>query len=152
VAPAGPAQAGQAGAEVLLVSAAVLFAVVIIILRTWAVVDVRFRVTGAAREAVRAYVESPVAREADEAAMRAAMAAMGVERVDELVVDRGVFLQRDGGFARCERVRMTVRWTVPAMRAWGVKLGTVTVRGSHSEVVDPYRNGRNGLAGCGGDP
>lgn len=147
----GRHEGGQASAEVLLISATVLMAVLVIIIRTWAVIDTKFRVVGAAREAVRAYVEAPTADRANEDALRAALRAMDRDSLDELPIARDRFFRREGGFERCERIRITVRWEVPAIRAWIVRFGAVTVTGTQTEVVDPFRNGRTGPAECGGD-
>ncbi len=139
---------GQAAAEVLIVGALTIMTITIVLLRTWAVIDTKFRVEAAAREAVRAYVEAESGAQADVEARRAALSAMGVARIEDVAGDPGRFYVRRGGFGRCERVEVMLRWKVPAVGAWSVRFGEVTVTGSHTEVVDPFRNQRTGPARC----
>jgi hypothetical protein len=150
------AEGGQAAAEVLAVGAIVVITVTLVVVRTWAVVDAKFRIESAAREAARAYVEASGPGEADADARRAAWSAMGVGGPTDVPGDPAGFYERRGGFGRCERIDIRLRWEVPGLRAWVVTLGAVTVTGSHTEVVDPYRTGRDGPARCatpaGGDP
>jgi hypothetical protein len=133
---------GQAAAETLLVGVLALTTFTFLIIRAWAVVDMKFRVLGAAREAARAYVEAP---SADSAQGRATAA--GTEAMDGR---NGISITVSGGFERCGRITATARATVPAIKVWVVRVGTVTVTGVHSEVVDPYRGGRSGEANCDG--
>jgi hypothetical protein len=141
-------QRGQAAAEVLVVSVIIVLGVSMVLLRTWAVVDTKFRVNGAAREAVRAYVEAPNGDVAMDAARVAAARSMGVGAESPLPLDAPPLVSTASGFARCQRVSLTVRWAVPAVRFGNRSLGRVVVSGTHSEVVDPYRRGRTGEATC----
>jgi hypothetical protein len=131
---------GQAAAETLFLSVVVLTTFTLLLVRMWAVVDTKFRVLGAAREAARVYVESPEASNAQSRAQTAGIAAMGKSKDVEIYIT--------GGFERCGRVVATARAKVPALKIWVVRVGTVTVTGVHSEVVDPYRGGRSGEAVC----
>lgn len=142
------AEGGQAAAEVLAVGAIVVITVTLVVVRTWAVVDAKFRIESAAREAARAYVEASGPGQADADARRAAWSAMGAAGPMDVPGDPAAFYVRRGGFGRCERIDIELRWEVPALQAWVVTLGAVTVTGSHTEVVDPYRSGRNGPARC----
>jgi hypothetical protein len=121
--------AGQiGGVEAVPFGLLVLLVGILLIAHTWAVVDAKFRTTTEAREATRAFVEAP------------GPAAAGV--VDGRVVGR---------FDRCAVVRFEARATVPAFGLpWRSDRPEITVRSTHDEVVDPYRDGLGGTADCRG--
>lgn len=117
----------------------------LIVVNAWGVVDAKLAVAGAAREAVRAYVEAPAdgsPEAAGSAAARAAMHSAGrTARIPEVM-----FV---GEFTRCARIRATVAYPVPAVRLpWVPHMGTFTVRSTASELVDPLRSGIEGEAHC----
>ena len=117
----------------------------LIVVNAWGVVDAKMTVAGAAREAVRAYVEAPPAADAEALARSAAqqaMAAMGrTARAPEVVVS--------GDFARCRRVAATVAYRIPALRLpWVGGLGSFTASSTATELVDPLRSGLAGEATC----
>ncbi len=122
----------------------------LLVANAWAVIDAKFALTAAAREATRTYVEAPdaatAAADAD-AAARAAIAGFGRDprRVH-------VSVPADpAAFTRCARVRIQVAYDVPAVPLpWIGGLGRgITVRAAHTELVDPYRDGVPGTADCG---
>ncbi len=57
-----------------------------------------------------------------------------------------------GTIARCARIRVDVQYRVPTITLpWigGLGSGNLQVRGSHTEIVDPFRSGLSGEATCG---
>lgn len=137
-----------AGIEVLPLAVLVLLVGTLLVANAWAVVDAKVATAAAAREAARSYVEADTARAADEAARRAAA---------EVVQGHGrdparLRLERRGGaFRRCQRSTFEVSYPVPALvLPWIGGFGSgITVTSRHSEIVDPYRSGLAGRAGCG---
>ena len=131
------------GIEVLPFAFLVFVAGTLLLANAWAVVEGKVAASAAAREAARAYVESPGPADAalDEAAAAARAAIEGhgrdpgrmrLESVEPL------------SFSRCARATFEVRYSVatvnvPWIGAFGSGLVTTTAR--HSEVVDPYRSG-----------
>lgn len=118
----------------------------LIVVNAWQVVDAKFAMTSAAREAARAYVES---RSGDAAAVDAQAAAV------EAVVGHGRVPARfsvsvDGVFVRCARVVAEARYRVPlvVIPLIGSFGDGLTVSARHAEVVDPYRSGLPGAAAC----
>jgi len=134
---------------------AVVFGVLVLVLgmlgaaTAWAVVDTKVAAASAAREAARAYVESDGSGGAwDEASGRGRDAFAGHGR-DPARLE----LTRPGGaFSRCDPVTVTASATLDLPRIPGVRVVArrITVRASHTEVVDPFRAGlaRRGQA-CG---
>ncbi len=134
-------EAGQlAGAEVLPFGFLVFVVGVLLVANAWAVVDAKMAVTSAAREATRAYVESPAGSDplarADEAAR---LAVRGAGRNPS----RLALVPLDADFHRCAEVRFEARYrvslvTVPLVGGYG---RGVTATARHAEVVDPFRSG-----------
>ncbi|MPZ74850.1 MAG: hypothetical protein GEU74_16835 [Nitriliruptorales bacterium] len=117
----------------------------LIIANAWGVVDAKLAVAGAAREAVRAYVEAPAHLDADSVGRAAAVRTL--RTAGRTARDPAVTF--DGRFARCARVRATVAYAVPAVRLpWIRHMGTFVVRSTASELVDPLRSGVPGEARC----
>jgi hypothetical protein len=135
------------GIEVLPLGVLVLVVGTLLVVNAWAVVDAKLAAGAAAREAARAYVEAAGGGAADQAAHEAAAETVaGYGRDPALLV-----LQRtEGSFARCERIRFEASYPVPALvLPWiGGFERAITVRASHSEIVDPYRSGIGGEAAC----
>jgi hypothetical protein len=122
----------------------------LLIANAWAVVDVKMAVTSAAREAARTYVEAPghdEGRESAEAAAREAIAAHN--RNAALATIDGP--ADESAFTRCNRISFTVSYPVPAITLPFIGgFGTgFTVKATHSEIVDPFRNDVPGEAICG---
>lgn len=141
--------AGQVGGVEVLPFSILIFVVgSLLVLNAWAVVDVRFAVDAATREAVRAYVEAPDAatagRRADTAA-RQAIIGHGRDATKLAIAPID-----DGGFARCAPVTIRASYPVPSITLpWlGGRGDGVRVTASHTEIIDPYRSGLAGAGSC----
>ena len=141
---------GQVGGiEVLPFGFLVFVSVTLIVVNAWGVVDAKLAVTAAAREAVRAYVESTDENTANAAAARrAAETLTAYGRGGSRSVVTGPSLQ--GAYRRCARVTVTVSHDLPVIRVPFIGgLGNLTsVTSTFSEVVDPFRSGLSGIARC----
>lgn len=117
----------------------------LIVVNAWGVVDAKMAVAGAAREAVRAYVEAPRRDTAETLARAAALRAMHAMGRTA----RAPQIDMAGDFGRCNRVSATVSYRIPAVRLpWVDGLGSFTARSTATELVDPLRSGLNGEATC----
>jgi hypothetical protein len=122
----------------------------LLIANAWAVIDVKMAVTSAAREASRTYVEAPdhtLGRANADQAARDAIAAH--KRNAALATIDGP--TDPSAFSRCNRVSFTVSYPVPAITLPFIGgFGTgFTVKATHAEIVDPFRNSVPGEALCG---
>ena len=141
-------QGQLAGAEALPFGVLVFLVGVLVVANAWAVVDVKMAVSSAAREAVRAYVESPggkdpVARA--DAAARAVIEDMGRDPA------RLTLTPVEADFTRCAEVRYEARYPVPFLTVPFIgRFGSgITAVARHAEIVDPYRSGvPRGSATC----
>jgi hypothetical protein len=134
-----------AGLEALAFGVLVFVFGTLIVVNAWAVVDAKFATSAAAREAVRAVVQSErpdltaaqlEARAA--AAARQAFAAHGYAAAPTLIDTR---LR----LARCATVAVTVELEVAATVVPGLAApATYPVRSTYAEVVDPFRSGLEG--------
>ncbi len=138
------------GVEVLPFGVLIFVVGSLLVANAWAVVDAKFMVTSAAREAARAYVEAP------DPAAAVARARSGVA---DAIAGQGrnpdrahLRIDHDHGRAwgRCVRVVATVDYRVPALTLpWIGGYGHgFDVVATHSEIIDPYRAGLPGLAEC----
>ena len=140
---------GQVGGiEVLPFGFLVFIAGTLLLANAWAVVDARLAVARAAREGTRAYVESD-----DAGAAAAAAVARAEETLEALGRNEDALVSSpevDPHFARCRRVEMTVTARVPALVVpfIGGFGGPIDVRATHSELIDPFRDGLPGAAEC----
>ena len=132
-----------AGIEALPFGFLLFVAGTLFITNVWAEIDAKLAVGEAAREASRTYVEADDAGVAEINARLAAYDALdgsGRGQRPLITIDEPVL---DGAFARCTRVTITVHYRVPALTIpWlgGLGRGIDTVA-THSEIIDPYRNG-----------
>lgn len=142
-------EAGQVGGmEVLPFGLLVFVSATLLFANVWAVIDAKFAVASAAREAARAFAEADSADEATAAAWRRAhetLTAYGRDgsraRVSDPVLDRP--------FGRCARVQVSVSYEVPAVAVPFLGgIGATSVSSTHSTVVDPFRSGLDGEASC----
>jgi hypothetical protein len=140
--------AGQVGGIEALPFGLLVFVLgALLIANAWAVVDAKFATDAAARQAARTFVEGddPAgALDAAEAAARLALAAHGRDP-DRAVVEAHGSL----GLARCDRATFVVTYSVPALSVpliGGYGTSPFRVRSSHTEVVDPFRDGLPGDA------
>ncbi|MGY6500318.1 MAG: hypothetical protein ACXIVQ_05385 [Acidimicrobiales bacterium] len=137
-----------AGIEVLPFGFLIFVVGALLLANAWAVVDAKFAVTAAAREATRIYVESSDPQTADARAREAATAvAVGHGRDAS---DISVVIVADHGFTRCGVVSSEVTVVVPSLTlpfigGFGRRF---SVRATHTERIDPYRSGLTGTAAC----
>ena len=138
----GRGDVGQVGGIEALPFGLLIFLVgSLIIVNVWAVVDAKLAVSSAAKESVRAYVEAPTAAAAPYAAQNAATAALAAygRNPSKMVITP----VGQPAFQRCARVTFQVSYTVPLISIpfiGGFGNG-VTVSSTHSEIVDPFRDG-----------
>lgn len=136
-------EAGQmAGVETVPFGVLVFIVGTLLVANAWAVVDAKLAVSSAAREATRAYVESPSAPEARARAESAAREAVNGAGRDPA---RLTLTALEADFSRCSIVRFEASYPVPAITipligAFGHGRG-FTAKARHAEIVDPYRSG-----------
>lgn len=137
------------GVEVLSFGFLIFVSVTLIIVNAWGVVDAKLAVTSAAREAVRAYVETNGENAANVAAIQQALETLdsygrGGHRatVNSPVVD--------GLYRRCGRVTVTVSYDLPTVAVPFIGgFGSLQpVTSTFTEVIDPFRSGLDGIAQC----
>ena len=121
----------------------------LLVANAWAVIDAKMATDSAAREAARTYVES---RDHDTGLLDATNAARdaiaGQGRDADRLVLRGPSSADE--FARCNRITFSATYVVPAIALpfiGGFGNG-ITVTSSHTELVDPFRDGVGGEAVC----
>lgn len=121
----------------------------LVVVNAWAVVDAKAAASAAAREAARAFVESPSAAGAEAASLDAARAAIEAHGRDSARTELTV--SAPDGLARCARVTAEVRHRLPLIRIplLGQTGDGLTVAARHSELVDAHRSGLPGSASCG---
>ena len=143
--------AGQVGGIEVLPFGVLIFVVgSLLVVNAWAVIDCKLAVDGAAREAVRTYVESANASDAQRISTEVAGDAIQAHGRDrgKLTVDPPAI--SGGGFVRCARVTITAHYPVPAITLpiIGGRGDAFTVTSTHSELIDPYRSDVPGEATC----
>ena len=139
-----------AGIEAIPFSILVFVVGSLLVANAWAVVDAKFVVTSAAREAARTYVE---ASDLSTGRLRAEEAAASV------VVNHGRSTERFTldwepelpPLSRCARVTARAQYDVPAITLpfIGGYGNAFEVTSTHSEIVDPFRDGLDPVGGCG---
>lgn len=120
----------------------------LVLVNTWGVIDAKLATTSAAREAARAYVESPPDGSASATAEARAIETMVAHGRDARRV--GVTVPGPASLTRCARITVTVTYSVPAIAApftGGLGRG-FTVSSTFTELVDPFREGLAGAAEC----
>jgi hypothetical protein len=137
------------GAEALVFGVLIFVIGTLLVLNAWAVIDAKFATSAAAREAVRAAVETPVGSDPDARARRAAAEALEGHGVDPTRATVSAAWSQE--LQRCAEVVYEVRTHVPAFVLPGIdrRRAGFEVRASHREVVDPYRSGLAMGDGCG---
>jgi hypothetical protein len=155
--------AGQAGGVEALPFGLLVFVVgATLVANAWAVVDAKFAVDAAARQATRSYVEAEIdgaggggsdrTRAAEDAAVEAGLAALTAHGRDPAAAQVALTALEpvggQSGFTRCARATFTASYEVPALTLpWIGGFGHgIDVTSSHSELVDPYRSGVPGSA------
>lgn len=137
------------GLDALPFSVLIFVAGTLLLVNAWGVVDAKFAVTSAAREATRTLAEADDPATGDAAARRTAREAVASYGRDP---DRLVVEGPQGSLARCGRVGYTATYPVPAIHIpmIGGFGRTFDVTSTHTERVDPLRSGLPGEADCGG--
>ena len=141
---------GQVGGiEILPFGFLVFVSGMLMIANAWGVIDAKLAVTSAAREAVRAFVESPDAGSAVIAARQGAQNTLTAYGRDGERATIGSPVLA-GEFGRCVRVTVTVSYDVPVLVVPFIGgFGNLEpVSSTFTELIDPYRNGLEGTAGC----
>lgn len=144
-----------AGLEALAFGALIFVAGTLLIVNAWGVIDAKFAVSAAAREATRTFVEAPGGSVADarsqahDAALRTLVGhgKTGAPHIEIAMAGETPV----GGLVRCAPVVATVRYHVPSLFVPFVgTFGALgfTVQGTYTEVVDPFRSGLGGGDGC----
>jgi hypothetical protein len=137
-----------AGAESLVFGVLIFVIGTLLVVNAWAVVDAKFATAAAAREAVRAAVETPPGDEPGPRAVAAAHEALAGHGIDPA---RTTVTAERVGLARCQPVVYRVSTRVPVLVLPGIERRRTgfTVSARHTEVVDPYRSGLTlGGDGC----
>lgn len=148
---AGGPECGQvAGIEVLPFVLLIFVAGMLLVANAWGVIHAKMAASNAAAQTARAYAETPSAMSPAQAWAHALSAGEGAFAAAGIAPQRSSLHPRAGpGPFRCTRMvveaRVTVqRIVVPWLGGFGDGLD---VRATHSELVDPYRSGLEGL-GC----
>ena len=144
---------GQVGGIEALPFAVLIFVVgTLLIANVWAVVDAKMAVDAAAREATRRYVEATEGAGAEGAAIASGLAALEAHGRDpgRAEVRLQALVTPDGraAYERCARATFRASYHVPALSLpfiGGYGQG-FEVTSSHSELVDPFRDGVPGDA------
>ena len=133
-------ESGQAGVTALPLGLLTFVVVVVLVANAWAVVDAKIAVSAAAREATRAYVETPPGGDALARAEAAAGEALRGAGRDPARLQLEAL---EASLVRCALVRFEARYPVPAVTVpWIGGYGAgFTAAARHAEVVDPYRTG-----------
>lgn len=149
---------GQAGGIEALPFGVLVFVVgTLLVANAWAVIDSKLAVDAAARQATRHFVEADVGRnatvdDAELAARQAGLDALVAHGRSDARADVSLtgLVPAPGqtGYSRCARATFTATYAVPALSLpWIGGFGTrIDVTSSHSELVDPYRDGVPGSA------
>jgi Mg2+/Co2+ transporter CorC len=147
------ADEGQVGGVEALPFGVLIFVIGMLLLaNVWAVVDAKMAVDAAAREATRRYVEAAEGAGAEEAAVTTGLAALEAHGRDatraEVWLEGLVTPDGRAAFERCARATFSASYHVPALTLpliGGYGQG-FEVTSSHSELVDPFRDGVPGDA------
>ncbi len=129
-----------AGAEALVFGVLIFVIGTLIVVNAWGVIDAKFATSAAAREAVRAAVESDPG---DDLTARAEQAARStLEGYGRDATGFGLTALGATTLERCAEVGFEVEVTVPGVMLLGdMALGQFQVSSSHYELVEPYRSG-----------
>lgn len=138
---------GSAGAEVLPFSVLIFVFGTLLLVNAWGVIDAKFAVTSAAREAARTYAESDGGFAGEAAARDAAEDAIASYG---RTPSRLELNEPTGAFVRCGTVSYTARYPVPAVRipVIGGFGRAFDVTSSHSTRIDRLRAGLDADSAC----
>jgi len=138
---------GSAGAEVLPFSVLIFVFGTLLLVNAWGVIDAKFAVTSASREAARTYAESDGGLAGEGAAREAAEGAISAYgRVPE----RMELSDPEGAFVRCGSVTYTASYPVPALKipVIGGFGRAFDVTSSHTTRIDRLRAGLGAESAC----
>lgn len=140
-------ECGQAGLTALPLGLLTFVVGVVLVANAWAVIDAKMAVSAAAREATRAFVETPAGADPmarAEAAARDALRGAGRDP------GRMQLRALRAALVRCAVVRFEARYPVAALTVpWVGGYGSgFTAAARHAEVVDPFRTGLAPGAPC----
>ncbi|QYG93693.1 hypothetical protein HC251_15520 [Iamia sp. SCSIO 61187] len=147
-APGGAArERGSAGAEVLPFCVLIFVFGTLLLVNAWGVIDAKFAVTSAAREAARTYAESDGGFAGEEAARDAAEDAIASYG---RTPSRMELSEPTGAFVRCGTVSYTASYPVPALQipVIGGFGRAFDVTSSHSTRIDRLRAGLDAASAC----
>jgi len=135
------------GFEGLLFGMLLFVAGTLLIAYAWGVVDTKAATEAAARQAASTYVQAPSAAVAAASAQQAADAALAGYGRDP---GRAAVTLAAGSFGRCQRITISVSYPAPILDLPFIgRVGSgQAVRADHSALVDPFRSGLAGTAGC----
>lgn len=122
----------------------------LLLANAWGAVDAQLAVTSAARESVRAFVESPDESTATARAITAAATTVAAHGRDPVNTSVELHYLDGTTWARCRRVTATVRHPMPALSipvlgGFGHAFDVVSTQ---TEVIDPFRGGIEGASAC----
>lgn len=145
--PTSLSDRGAAGAEVLPFAVLIFVFGTLLLVNAWGVIDAKFAVTSAAREAARTYAESDGGLDAEGSAERAAESAIDAYGRDVTKLD---LEGPRGALVRCGTVTYTATYPVPAIKipVIGGFGHAFDVTSTHSTRVDQLRSGIPGDAVC----
>ena len=138
---------GQVGGLEALAFGLLIFVVgTLIVANAWAVVDAKFAVESAARQAARTYVETGNSEAAAATAARRA----GLASLEGSGRTAGAEIGLRGDYRRCGQIAATASAVVPYVRVplIGHTRSGFRVAATHTEIVDPFRTGIPGEARC----
>lgn len=143
----GGSEGGSAGAEVLPFCVLIFVFGTLLLVNAWGVIDAKFAVTSAAREAARTYAESDGGHGGEAAARGAADDAI---RAYGRSPDRMELSEPQGTFVRCGSVTYTASYPVPAIKipVIGGFGEAFDVTSSHTTRIDRLRAGLDAGSAC----
>lgn len=145
--PRDTAERGSAGAEVLPFSVLIFVFGTLLLVNAWGVIDAKFAVTSASREAARTYAESEGGLDGERDARRAAEDAI---RAYGRKPERLTLSEPTGTFIRCGTVSYTSSYPIPAIRipVIGGFGRAFDVTSTHSTRIDRLRTGLGAESAC----
>ncbi len=119
----------------------------LLLVNAWGVIDAKFAVTSASREAARTYAESDGGHEGETAASAAADDAIAAYGRDPEKLELS---EPEGAFVRCGEVTYTASYPVPAIRipVIGGFGRAFDVTSSHTTRIDRLRAGLDAASAC----
>lgn len=143
----GGRDCGAAGTEVLPFCVLIFVFGTLLLVNAWGVIDAKFAVTSASREAARTYAESDGGLAGEAAAESAAQDAI---RAYGRTPERMELSEPQGAFVRCGSVTYTASYPVPAIKipVIGGFGEAFDVTSSHTTRIDRLRAGLGADSAC----